>query len=157
MTMDVAAFHERRLRLAAILAGWYGGGPKQSPHGRRIYVGGDRVRHLGDENESRQPPPSHDAGQAYLRSVLRDWRTEHAELAEWDAVHGGALRRCLVAAGLALQDETEDGRERADSLVREACHAASPRTLGRLDVTVARLAKMPKGPWRLVGSALSHI
>lgn len=68
MTMlDASAFDERCARLTAIRAGWYGDAPAVSPHGRRIYK--DRtVEHLTAHNENRQP-------RAYLRAILRDWRT----------------------------------------------------------------------------------
>ncbi len=144
-----------RGRLAAIRTGWYAGAPAVSPHGRRIYAGG-LVQHLTDHHETRPPPPSHEAGQAYLRAQLRDWRTVHASLAEWDAANGGALRRCLVAAGVALRDETDDGRERADFLVRQACLCLSTTTLAKLDAKVEKLARMPVGPWR-IGGGLARI
>lgn len=145
-----------RGRLAAIRTGWYAGAPAVSPHGRRIYAGG-LVQHLTDHQESRQPPPSHEAGQAYLRALLRDWRTVHAPLADWDTAHGGALRRCLVAAGVALRDPTDDGRERADYLVRQASFATlSSTTLARLDAKAEKLARVPVGPWR-IGGGLARI
>jgi hypothetical protein len=147
--LDGTAYDERRARLGAIRTGWYGDAPAVSPNGRRIYKEGGSVEHLSDQNENRQPPPSHEAGRAFLRSLLRDWRTENALLPEWDVEYGGALRRCLVAAGVALRDETDDGRERADHLVRLACRAVTPSGLARLDAGVADLAAVPKAPWRL--------
>lgn len=153
--LDGDAFDERRARLTAIRAGWYGDAPAVSPHGRRIYKHGT-VEHLTTHHESRQPPPSHEVGRAYLRALLRDWRTEHAALAEWDVENGGALRRCLVAAGVALRDETDDGRERADFLVRQATMSASSSAVPRLDGIIARLATMPVGPWR-IGGGLAHV
>lgn len=147
-TMDTTL--DIRGRLSAIRAGWYAGAPAVSPHGRRMYSGG-LVYHMTAHQEMRQPPPSHEAGQAYLRALLRDWRTAHAPLAEWDAANGGALRRCLVAAGVALRDQTDDGRERADFLVRQACLCLSTTTLAKLDAKIAKLAKVPVGPWRIGG------
>jgi hypothetical protein len=139
---------DRVARLAAIRAGWYGDARPVSPHGRRIYQAGS-VHHLSEQVEARLPPPSHEAGRAYLRSVLRDWRTEHAVLADFDVSRGGAMRRALVAAGRALADETDDGRERADCLVLEATHSVRARKPEVLDSIVAWLAALPRGPYRL--------
>ncbi|AYO83119.1 hypothetical protein [Methylobacterium brachiatum] len=147
---------DRVARLAAIRAGWYGDARPVSPHGRRIYAAGS-VHHLCEQVEARRPPPSHEAGRAYLRGVLQDWRTEHAVLAEFDASRGGAMRRALVAAGLALMDETDDGRERADCLVLEVTMSVRARRPEVLDGIVAHLAAMPRGPFRLGWGGPSRI
>lgn len=147
---------DRVARLAAIRDGWYGDARPVSPHGRRIYSAGS-VHHLSEQVEARRPPPSHEAGQAYLRGVLRDWRTEHAGLADFDASRGGAMRRALVAAGRALMDETDDGRERADCLLLEVTMSVRARKPEVLDSIVAWLAALPVGPFRLGWGGPSRI
>ncbi|SDM31265.1 hypothetical protein SAMN05216360_101519 [Methylobacterium phyllostachyos] len=142
--------------LAAIRAGWYGDAQPVSPHGRRMYAAG-AVHHLSEQTEALLPPPSHEAGRTYLRGVLRDWRTVHAVLADYDASRGGAMRRALVAAGRALADETDDGRERADALVREATISVRARKPEVLDAIVAHLGTIPVGPFRLGWGGPSRI
>lgn len=99
---------------------WYGGARPAPPHGRRYWNHGT-VRFLTRDHAPLPPLPEPAAGQDALRQVLRDWRTEYRALAAWDDEQGGAARRALVAAGVLLGGEpTEDARERADALVRDA-------------------------------------
>ncbi len=104
-----------------------------SPHGRRIYQA------VPFSNSASSPsPPALARGRADLPTrVLRDWRTEHVVPADFDASRSGAMRRALVATGLALAEETDDGRERADCLVLEATLSVRARKLEVLDADLA--------------------
>lgn len=141
---------DRVARLAVIRDGWYGNARPVSPHGRRIYQAGS-VQQLCEQSEARLP--SHEAGRTYLRGVLRDWRTEHVVPADFDASRSGAMRRALVATGLALAEETDDGRERADCLVLEATLSVRARKLEVLD---ADLACRPRSRPARAGPAASR-
>lgn len=128
--------------LREIQAGWYGGRPQVSPHGRRVYRHG-RAQHLSAHHAPMHAPPAHEEGRAFLRRVLTEWRTTYAPVATWDDARGGSTRRALVAAGVALGDPGLDGQERADALVRLATMAASKD----LDQAVAALLAAPQGEW----------
>ncbi|WP_311274037.1 hypothetical protein [Methylobacterium sp. WCS2018Hpa-22] len=132
----------QRQRLA-IQEGWYGGRPRVSPHGRRAYSTYGRVRHLTMHQEPRPAPPGHDEGRAYLRRVLREWRTTYAALSAADDADGGPTRRAIVAAGLALADPGVDGQERADVYVTMVA-MTQPR---HIDRAIAQIGQLPVEPW----------
>lgn len=67
-------------------------------------------------------------------------------LGEWEVEHSGALRLCFVAAGLAVREETDDGRERADYIVRATTMSAVHSALTKLDNIVSSVARVPVGP-----------
>lgn len=131
--------------LAGIRDGWYGGRPRVSPHGRRIYSNG-RVQHLTVHHEPTQAPPGHDEGRAFLRTVLTEWRTTYAAASTWDDTRrGGSTRRALVAAGMALADPGVDGQERADAIMR----MATSMFHSDLDKPVAALLATARGEWSI--------
>ncbi|QEE39837.1 MULTISPECIES: hypothetical protein [unclassified Methylobacterium] len=138
--MDLIRLRQRLL--AEIQAGWYGGRPAVSPHGRRIYAHG-QVQHLTMHKEPRRPPPPHEEGRAYLRHVLTVWRTTYAPVSIQDDADGGPIRRALVAAGMALAGPGVDGQERADTLVR----IATMWSHRQIDRAIADLALSPVMPW----------
>jgi len=110
-----------------------------------------RPAYLGSTHAALVPPPSREDGQDVLRTVLRAWRTDYAELAAYDAAHGGGIRHALVTAGLLLVDGTDDARERADDLVQRAtCGWTKPSYLKGLIPFAARLkALLEPAPWSI--------
>lgn len=150
----MAEIHERTRRfqalMASILMTWHGDAKPVCPEGRVIYPHG-RPEYLGPYHAFKLPPPSCEAGQAALRSILLAWPTDYAELAHFDAAHGGGVRRTLVAAGLLLGAGTDDARERAHHLVEWALQACTSGTsIQNLDGHVAWFRTVPEpAPWSI--------
>ncbi|MCJ2040945.1 hypothetical protein MKK55_18620 [Methylobacterium sp. J-059] len=144
-------------------ATWYGYEPgdkpskariERAPGGRRRYTPGPRIFHSDPGSAPLPVPPPHDVGQARLRAILEAWRTPvWAAASKADDANRGGVRRLLVAAGMALRDSNDDGRERADALVQKAASLISGNVLcddpAYADRFIGQLAALPKGSWRV--------